>query len=76
MICSLCAHGATRPGTTTMTVERDGTTLVVRHVPAEICDNCGEEFITGATQLVLEQMLADAIAAHTDVQISHFHQAA
>lgn len=41
----ICEHGETRPGKATVTLERDGTTLVVKGVPAEVCANCGEEYV-------------------------------
>ena len=28
-----------------MTLERDAMTLLFKSVPAQVCDNCGEEFI-------------------------------
>ncbi len=34
MRCSICREGRTRP---------------VRHVPAEVCENCGEEYVDEAT---------------------------
>lgn len=48
MKCPICRNGETRPGTATLTLERDTLTMVVRHVPAQICDNCGEEYIDEA----------------------------
>ena len=37
-----------------MTFERNGLTLVVKNVPARVCDNCGEEYVDeqAATQLL------------------------
>lgn len=49
MKCPICRNGETRPGTATLTLERGPLTMVVRHVPAQICDNCGEEYIDEAT---------------------------
>lgn len=43
MKCVICKRGETRQGKTTVTLERDGTTLVVKGVPASVCANCGEE---------------------------------
>ena len=48
MRCPICRRGETRPGTATLVLERDALTMVVRHVPAEVCDNCGEEYIDEA----------------------------
>jgi YgiT-type zinc finger domain-containing protein len=41
MKCVVCKHGETRPGHTTVTLERDGGALVIRKAPAEVCENCG-----------------------------------
>lgn len=46
MKCPICKHGSTRPGYASITLERDDATLVFKHVPAEVCDNCGEEFVS------------------------------
>jgi len=45
MKCLICKQGETRPGQATLVLERDGLTLVIRKVPAEVCDNCGEEYV-------------------------------
>ncbi|MBN1190558.1 MAG: type II toxin-antitoxin system MqsA family antitoxin [Dehalococcoidales bacterium] len=45
MKCIICKNAETRPGKATLTLEREGITLVVKGVPAEVCSNCGEEYI-------------------------------
>jgi len=45
MKCVICKHGETKNGTTTVTFERDGLTLVVKEVPARVCSTCGEEYV-------------------------------
>jgi len=54
MQCVICKQGETRPGLTTVTLERNGLTLVVKNVPARVCANCGEEYVDEevATQLL------------------------
>ena len=44
MKCVVCRQSETEPGTTTVTLERGGLTLVVKNVPAQICPNCGEDY--------------------------------
>ncbi len=39
MRCALCHNGETRPGTADKAFSQDGMTLVVKDVPAEICEN-------------------------------------
>ncbi|MGA2370794.1 MAG: type II toxin-antitoxin system MqsA family antitoxin [Candidatus Korobacteraceae bacterium] len=45
MKCVLCKNGVTRPSTVTVTLERGNTVVVVRDVPAEVCENCGEYYL-------------------------------
>ena len=45
MKCTVCKHGETQPGTATVTLSRDQLTLVVKSVPAQVCENCGEGYI-------------------------------
>jgi YgiT-type zinc finger domain-containing protein len=49
MICNICKQAETVPGTTTVTLERDGLTLVIKEVPALVCPNCGEAYLEDAT---------------------------
>jgi YgiT-type zinc finger domain-containing protein len=44
MKCPICRHGETVSGKASMTLERGNATLVFKNVPAQICNNCGEEF--------------------------------
>ena len=45
------------PGTATVTVERDGLILVVKGVPARVCENRGEEYLD---QAETDRLLATA----------------
>ena len=45
MKCVVCKQADTRPGVTTVTLERGDSTYVVREVPAQVCPNCGEDYV-------------------------------
>jgi YgiT-type zinc finger domain-containing protein len=45
MKCVICKQGETYLGTATITLVRNGMTLVVKSVPARVCENCGEEYV-------------------------------
>ena len=47
--CPICKHGERKPGTTTITLSRDGSTIVFEKVPADVCDNCGESCLDAET---------------------------
>lgn len=56
MKCVICKHGETKPGLVTVTLERDECIIVLKKVPAEICNNCGEYYLSNAvTEQVLEK---------------------
>ncbi|MCC5667240.1 type II toxin-antitoxin system MqsA family antitoxin [Nostoc sp. CHAB 5784] len=56
MKCVICQHGETKPGLVTVTLERDESIIVLKKVPAEVCDNCGEYYLSDAvTEQVLEK---------------------
>lgn len=60
MNCTVCHHGHTGLATTTVTFHRDGTTVVVNEVPADVCDNCSEPYIA---EDITTQVLAIAAEA-------------
>jgi YgiT-type zinc finger domain-containing protein len=57
MKCIICRQSTTVDGQATLTLERDGLTLVVKQVPAQVCPNCGEEYIA---ETVAAEILRDA----------------
>ena len=72
MRCVLCRHGDTNPGRVTVTLQRGGTTVIVRDVPADVCENCGEYYLS---EKVTEQLLArseQAVKSGAEVEILRF----
>lgn len=57
MKCVICKKATTKPGTTTITLERGCLTMVVKCVPALVCPNCGEAYLD---EDVTAKLLKDA----------------
>jgi len=72
MNCIVCRHGDTRPGTTTIAFHRDGRTLVVNEVPAEVCENCGEAYVAEDVTTELLRMAAEAREAQAIVLVRDY----
>lgn len=72
MSCPICGHNALSPGTTTFAADADGTVVVMRNVPADVCDNCGESFVTDTIAAELEALVADAKNSGTESLVRHF----
>lgn len=60
MKCALCRTGETKPGKTTETYEIGDTVVVVRGVPAQVCQQCGETYTDEATTRQLEKIVEEA----------------
>ncbi len=76
MKCVVCRHGETRPGTATVTLERDGATVVVKGVPARVCENCGEEYVEEEAASRLLALAEDAANSGVRVEVLEYAAAA
>jgi YgiT-type zinc finger domain-containing protein len=72
MTCAICKHGETQPGETTLTLTRDALMLVVKRVPARVCDNCGETYVDEATTARLLQAAQEAAEAGVQVEVREY----
>ncbi|MBZ0092964.1 MAG: type II toxin-antitoxin system MqsA family antitoxin [Burkholderiales bacterium] len=75
MKCPICKHGDTKPGYASITLERGDATLVFKHVPATICDNCGEEFISEEITGSLLERAGRAAAEGVRVDVREYQAA-
>ena len=76
MTCIICHQGETRPGTTTVTFSREGFTLVVHEVSADVCENCGEVCVDEATTEELLHLARDLRQPGTGVVVCEYDTAA
>ena len=72
MKCSICKQGETQPGFTTVTLQRDERTLVIKGVPAEICENCGEYYLSQEIASRLYQQAEESLQHGAEVEIGRF----
>ena len=72
MKCILCKHGETNPGFATVTLTRDAMTLIVKDVPASVCDNCGEEYVESEITARLLQTAENAARDGVQVEVRSY----
>ena len=72
MKCVICKTGETRPGHVTVTLQREGVTLLIKDVPAEICDNCGEYYLSEAVTEHVMQQAETAAGKNVELEILRF----
>jgi YgiT-type zinc finger domain-containing protein len=71
----ICQYNDTEPGTTTDTLTRDETTIVIRDVPAQICTTCGEEYVDAVTGKRLSQIAERAVNEGVQVDVRRYKAA-
>ena len=72
MKCTVCKQGNTHSGFTVVTLQRDERTLVIKGVPAEICENCGEYYLSQDIAERLYRQAEEALQHGAEVEIGRF----
>ena len=72
MKCTICKQGETRPGKTTVVLERGKTTVLIKDVPAEICENCGEYYLTEEMTAKVMEMAEEAVRHNAEIEVLRF----
>ena len=72
MKCLTCKHRQTKPGLVTVTLERDESIVIIKKVPAEVCDNCGEYYLSDDITEQVLQRAEIAINKGAEVEIIRY----
>jgi YgiT-type zinc finger domain-containing protein len=67
--CALCKYGETHSGQVTVTLQREETLVIIKQVPADVCENCGEYYLS---ENVTEWVLEEAVRKGAEVEILRF----
>ena len=72
MKCVICKQGQTHSGMTTVTLARGSTTVVIKDVPAEICENCGEYYLSEEVTEKVQDMAEQAVQHGAELEVLHY----
>lgn len=72
MNCAICKLGETHPGQVTVTLQRGETTVVLEGVPAEVCDSCGEYYLSEEVTGLALAKAKEAVRHGAEVEILRF----
>jgi YgiT-type zinc finger domain-containing protein len=72
MKCLICKQGETRPQRVTVPLQRSGTTIIFKEVPADVCENCGEYYLSEEITGRLLERAERAVQSGTEVEIVRF----
>jgi YgiT-type zinc finger domain-containing protein len=72
MKCTICKQGETHPGLTTVTLQRNEHTLVFKGVPALVCENCGEYYLSSDVATHLYAQAEQALERGAEIEIGRY----
>lgn len=72
MKCVLCRHGDTRLGKATLTLQRGNAVIIIKEVPADVCDNCGKYYLSESTTRSVLHTAEESAKKGAEVEIVRF----
>ena len=72
MKCVVCRHGETQEGRTMVALDRRGATVIIREVPSQVCQNCGEAYLSKETTAQLLKLAETAAKSGVKVEVREY----
>ncbi len=72
MKCAIYVSGRTVKGFSTVLLEKDEAILVFKQVPSEICENCGEEYISSEVNRMLLRHAREELNRNVSLEMLNF----
>ena len=76
MECVICKNGVMKPGFVTFTLEKETGIVVFKNVPAMVCENCGDFYLSTETTNILLEKANQALAKGVEFEIINLALAA
>lgn len=75
MKCVICKSGDVSKNRTTLTFEKNGTTMILKNVPCEKCEQCGEVYLGQETTKEVMALVEKLSQSGGEVSIYKFKAA-
>lgn len=69
MKCVTCKNGNCKKGFATKLFEKNGSLIILKHVPAMICDNCGAKYFDGETSAMMLNKVRQLRQNDSEIQV-------
>ena len=69
MNCVICKHSETEAGFATVVLTRGSSTIIIKNVPAEICKNCGEYYLSSEMTKNIFKIANEAVKKGAEIEI-------
>jgi YgiT-type zinc finger domain-containing protein len=75
MECVICKNGTTGKGLVTFTLERGNAIIVFKNVPAMVCENCVDFYLTSETTQLLIDKASQTLEKDIEFKITNLELA-
>jgi len=75
MDCVICKNGQTEQKTSVVTLTKEDSIFVYKNVPAEVCNNCGEQYLSELTTRHLLFDIKESISKGSILDIKEYKAA-
>jgi len=72
MICVICKTGVYKYGYTTVVLTKDDSAVIIKGVPAQVCDQCGEYILSSEISKKVLAIAYEAWSKGAEVEIRKF----
>lgn len=75
MDCVICKNGITEPGLVTVTLENNQSVVIIKGVPAQICNNCGHYYLSDDYAKKVLLIAQETSKKGVEIEVTHFKAA-
>jgi YgiT-type zinc finger domain-containing protein len=72
MECLICKNGSYEAGEVTVTLGRGESIVIIKQVPAHVCDNCGEYVLDDDVAKIVMEKAERAVANNAEVEVLQY----
>ena len=69
MECVICKNGTTERGFVTVTLDRGGSIIAIKEVPADVCNNCGEYYLSAEITSEVLKKAEEAFKKGVEIEV-------
>ena len=69
MECVICKNGTTQKGKVTVTLDRGDSIIAIKEVPAEVCNNCGEYYLSAEITTEVLKKAEEAFGKGVEIEV-------
>lgn len=72
MECTICKSGKMKKGKVTVTLQRGDSIIVIKNVPASVCENCGEYTLAKSVTRKIMNTAEQAVANNAEIEVLQY----